>query len=117
MVSEAKSLFLAGIGAAAITYEKSSCIISSLVQKGKITVEEGRELSEELKRDIKCNAESTKEMINKKVEAVRPITKDELDLILNEMNFATKVEISMLSAKIEQLEKKVQQLEDKTKDQ
>lgn len=33
MVSDAKSIFLAGVGAAAMTYEKASEVIDSLVKK------------------------------------------------------------------------------------
>ena len=53
MVSDAKNIFLAGVGAAALTYEKATDVISQLVERGKLTLEEGKELSEELKRDVK----------------------------------------------------------------
>lgn len=115
MVNEAKNLFLAGIGAAAMTYEKSGKVISKLVERGRITVEEGKELSEELKRDIKGNVDCKKEKLYKKVDSVKPITKEELDDILEEMNYATKVEISILLAKIEALDNRVQELEEKNK--
>ena len=47
-----KKIFLAGIGAIAVTAEKSAEIVDGLVKKGEITVEQGKILNEELKRDV-----------------------------------------------------------------
>ncbi len=48
-----KNILLAGVGAVAITAEKSAEIIDALVKKGELTVEQGKVLNEELKRNIK----------------------------------------------------------------
>ena len=48
-----KKLLLIGIGAAAVTAEKSQQIVDELVKKGEITVEQGKELNQELKRNVK----------------------------------------------------------------
>ena len=45
-----KNIFLAGIGALAYTGEKGKEVIDQLVEKGEITLDQGRELNEELKR-------------------------------------------------------------------
>ena len=45
-----KNIFLAGIGALAYTGEKGKEIIDMLVEKGEITLEQGKELSDELQR-------------------------------------------------------------------
>ena len=45
-----KNIFLAGIGAMAYTGEKGKEIIDQLVDKGEITLDQGRELNEELRR-------------------------------------------------------------------
>lgn len=45
-----KTLFLAGVGAAAITAEKARALVGELVEKGRLTVEQGRVLNEELHR-------------------------------------------------------------------
>lgn len=45
-----RKMFLAGVGAAAITVEKSGEIINSLVEKGEVIVDQSRESSEEAKR-------------------------------------------------------------------
>lgn len=55
-----KKLGLAGIGAAAVTYEKSSELIDKLAKKGESTVEQGKELNQELKHNAKQTFESRK---------------------------------------------------------
>ena len=45
-----KNIFLAGIGAMAYTGEKGKEVIDQLVAKGEITLDQGRELNEELQR-------------------------------------------------------------------
>ena len=45
---ELKTLFLAGVGAAAVTAEKTKALVGDLVEKGRLTVEQGRVLNEEL---------------------------------------------------------------------
>ena len=47
-----RKIVLAGIGALATTYEKSSEILDELVKKGEITVEQGKALNTELKRKV-----------------------------------------------------------------
>ena len=53
MNNDIKNFFLAGLGSAAYTYEKATNLIDDFVQKGKLTLEEGKDLSEELKRTVK----------------------------------------------------------------
>lgn len=48
-----RKLILAGIGAAAVTKEKSESILRELVKKGELTVEQGKVLNEELKHSVK----------------------------------------------------------------
>ena len=96
MMNELKKLILAGLGSAAYTYEKASKLIDEMVQKGKLTMDEGKELSEELKRNVKD-----------KVEDVKPLTKDDMISILNQMNFATKDDLQNIKQKLDILEEKV----------
>ncbi|WML36460.1 phasin family protein [Clostridium sp. OS1-26] len=96
MMNELKNLFLAGLGSAAYTYEKASKLIDDMVQKGKLTMDEGKELSEELKRNIK-----------NKVEDVKPLTKDDLVSTLNQMNFVTKDDLQNIKQRLDMLEEKV----------
>ena len=50
---ELKKIFLAGVGAVAVTAEKSKEIVEELVKKGELTVEQGKVLNEELKQNVK----------------------------------------------------------------
>ena len=44
-----KNVILASIGAAALTVEKSSEVVDTLVKKGELTVEQGKAVNQELK--------------------------------------------------------------------
>lgn len=46
---EFKKIWLAGIGAMAITAEKAEEMVEKLIKKGEITIEQGKALNEELK--------------------------------------------------------------------
>ncbi|WP_406242967.1 phasin family protein [Tissierella carlieri] len=83
---------MAGIGTLALTYEKANEMVGTLVEKGKITVDQGKELNEELKRVIN-NKETTKN------------DKSDLKEILKELNLATKEDIANLELRINNLEK------------
>ena len=48
-----KKIFLAGVGAVAMTAESAKDIVDTLVEKGELTVEQGKVLNEELKHNIK----------------------------------------------------------------
>lgn len=50
--SALKTIVLAGIGGMAITVEESGKAIDTLVQKGKLTVEQGKIVNEELRRNV-----------------------------------------------------------------
>ena len=93
MVNELKNIILAGIGSAAYTYEKSGKIIDDFVAKGKLTIEEGKELSQELKRNIVT-----------KTDAIKPLTKEDLIGVLNSKNFVTKDDLTTINERIDKLE-------------
>ena len=48
-----KTIFLAGIGAVATGAEKGQEVVDKLVEKGELTVAQGKALNEELKRKAK----------------------------------------------------------------
>ena len=54
-------MLLAGVGAVAMSAEKANEIVGTLVEKGEITVEQGKELNQELKRTFDEKKESNKE--------------------------------------------------------
>lgn len=101
MSNEAKKIFLAGLGTAALTWEKAGDVINELIEKGKLSVDEGKELSQELKRNIEQKGAETKENIKQKMDDIKPLTKEGLKEILVEMNYATKADILELKRMIE----------------
>lgn len=66
LTEAAKKVLLAGVGAAALTVEKSSEIVDTLVKKGELTVEQGKALNQELKHDVEEKKKETDEPEEKK---------------------------------------------------
>ncbi len=89
-----KKLLLAGIGAVAVTAEKSKDLLEDLVEKGELTVEQGKALNEELKHNIK---KTVKENVNV---SVKPSSPEELDELLEKM---TPDQIEELKARLNAL--------------
>ncbi|SDB29822.1 phasin family protein [Eubacterium oxidoreducens] len=56
-----RKFFLAGVGAVATTAEKSQEIINDLVEKGELTVEQGKAMNEELKHKVTSRVNPTPE--------------------------------------------------------
>ena len=74
-----KKVLLAGIGAVAVTAEKSRELLDEMVKKGELTVEQGKVLNEELKHNIKKTVEENV----KNTEKADPV--EELDELLEKM--------------------------------
>ena len=70
-----KKIFLAGIGAVAVTAEKSKDLLDEMVEKGELTVEQGKVLNEELKHNVKKTVK----------EKVKPASAEELSDLLDKM--------------------------------
>lgn len=102
MMDDIKSIFLAGIGSAACTYEKASKLVDEMVAKGKLTINEGKELSEELKRTVKDKTDKVAE----KVSDAKPLTKEDMASLLKQMDFATKSDIAEIKERLSKLENK-----------
>ena len=47
-----RNLILAGIGTIAYTYEMAANMVDELVKRGELTVAQGKQLNEELKRSV-----------------------------------------------------------------
>lgn len=58
--NDLKKILLAGVGAVAVTAEKSEEIIRELIKKGELTVEQGRALNEEYKQKARQAAAERK---------------------------------------------------------
>lgn len=89
-----RKVFLAGVGAVASTAENAKELIDDLVQKGELTVAQGRMLNEELKYAAK---EKVKEHVS--VTVTRNYT-DAMDAV----DHMTEEELSALKEKIAQTE-------------
>ena len=97
-----KKVLLAGIGAVAVTGEKSKELLDEMVKKGELTVEQGKALNEELKLNIKS---TVKEKVNVKVKTSSP---EELDELLEKM---TPEQMALLKHRIDEMEKKQEEFE------
>ena len=97
-----KKVLLAGIGAVAVTGEKSKELLDEMVKKGELTVEQGKALNEELKHNIKS---TVKEKVNVKVKTSSP---EELDELLDKM---TPEQRALLKQRIDEMEKKQEEFE------
>ena len=111
MINELKKAILAGIGTAATAYEKTDSFIQDMVTKGKITVEDGKVLSEELKRDMEEKATQATSEIITKLDNMKPFTKEDFKAMFDEANKSTLEEINKLKERIAVLETKLNEEE------
>lgn len=88
-----KNVVYAGIGAAFLTKEKIEDLGKDLIEKGKMSQDEGKQFVDELLRKSEKAKDQLDLWINKRVE----------DRI-NQLNLATKDEIAELRRKIEELQ-------------
>ena len=72
-----KKFVLMGIGAAAMTVEKSQQMVDELVKKGELTVEQGKELNQELKRNVRKTIDEAAEKKEAEAEEKKEATLEE----------------------------------------
>lgn len=96
---ELKKIVLAGIGAVAVSAEKSKEIVDELIKKGEVTVEQGKILNEELKRKIN---EKTKEFKDENKED----KSDKVSEVLDELSKMSPEELEKVKAKLQDDEEK-----------
>ena len=73
-----KNIFLAGIGVLAYTGEKSKEVIDQLIAKGEITLDQGRELNEELQRKATETTSNLRDgALEARLKAMTPEQRDE----------------------------------------
>lgn len=87
-MNDLKKVLFAGIGLTAMTVDKADSFVKELVEKGRLTVEEGKELEQELKRQSK---EEAQEFLNK------------LDAKKSSVEYATKDDVKRLEEKLDAL--------------
>ncbi len=90
MFEQLKKLAMIGIGGTALAVEKVAEYVEDLVKQGKLTVDEGKKLTEEL--------------IRNKEKEVTEKGREEIEAILLEMNIAQRKDIEALETRIEDLE-------------
>ena len=76
-MNDLKKVLLAGIGLTAMTVDKADSFVKELVEKGRLTVEEGKELEQELKRQSKEEAQEFLNKFDAKKSSVEYATKDD----------------------------------------
>ncbi|RRD31159.1 hypothetical protein EII38_06605 [Streptococcus minor] len=77
-MDELKKVLLAGIGLTAMTYDKAEQFVKEMIDKGRLTIDEGKELQSELKRKSQAEAEGFLEQIKEKSQSLQYATKDDL---------------------------------------
>lgn len=97
-MNELKKVLLAGIGLTSMTLEKADTFVKDLVQKGRLTVDEGKELQTELKRKSRDQAEDLLTQLDVKTKPVQ---------------YATKADIAHLEEKLDALLTKAPNDDDK----
>ena len=77
-MDELKKVLLAGIGLTAMTYDKAEKFVKELMDKGRLTLDEGKELQSELKRKSQAEAEGLLGQIKEKSQSLKYATKEDL---------------------------------------
>ena len=96
-----KKLLLAGIGAAAVTAEKSKELLDEMVKKGELTVEQGKVLNEELKHNLK---KTVQENVHK---AEKQTSTEEVDDLLEKLSPAEQNEVVDEQRRIQRIQDKI----------
>lgn len=74
-----KDIFLAGVGAMALGGEKAKEVVDSLIEKGEITVEQGKEINQELTHKATQTATAARdEILKKHIESLSEEERNEL---------------------------------------
>ena len=101
-----KTVFLAGVGAIAVTGEKSKKVIDDLVKKGELTVEEGKILNEDLTKNFgeKLN-ERTKQVADRAGNLTRENIRTQIREMLVDLDKMTQDERDALRRKLDAADK------------
>ncbi|ALV21759.1 MULTISPECIES: phasin family protein [Carnobacterium] len=97
-MDEFKKIILAGIGGASVTYEKMEDTLNKLVVKGRLTVDQGKLLSQELVRK------------KKEKNSEEELSREDVQELLMAMNVAQRKDIEELEKKVDQLNETIDKL-------
>jgi len=95
MLNELKKAALVGVGGTALAVEKTVDQIDQLVDKGKLSVNEGKQLTRELVKRSDKNENITDQ------------DREQLEAMLIDMNVAQRKDIEELENKVDRLEEKL----------
>ncbi len=93
MLDAIHKMFLAGVGLAAMTKDKIDEHVKELVEKGKLTEKEGREIAEDMLKKSKQAKDDLEKQVEKQVQQT-----------LQTLQIASKEDVEKLEARIEKLE-------------
>jgi len=86
-------MFLAGVGLAAMTKDKIDEHVKELVEKGKLSEKEGREIADEMLKKSKQAKDDLEKQVEKQVQQT-----------LQALQIVSKEDVEKLTARIEKLE-------------
>ena len=96
MLDILKKTVLAGIGATVTTKERVESVLEDLVEKGKISTQEARDMAEKIAAEGKSEFEQA-----------RREASDAFSDMIRKANFATQNDLKALEARIEKLEAEI----------
>jgi len=99
LLSSARRVLLAGVGAVALAQDEAAEVVDRLVARGEIAEADGKKLIRDVLERRKKGAKKVEGELDKRVEDV-----------LDRMNIPTKAEIAALGEKISELAKKIDDL-------
>jgi len=101
-----KKLLMAGLGSMAYTYEKGAEIVEELIKKGELTINQGKELNQELKRRTSGDRAENRGKAEQVTEEHDGVVWDMLRDVLSGMDIVTKEDIKNLEERVKRLENK-----------
>ena len=103
MLTAARKVLLAGIGAMALAQEEIEDFVNRLVERGEIAEKDGRKLINDV-------MERRKSQVEDQVDKAEDTLDSRIERVLHRMNVPSKKDIDDLGAKISTLTKKVDEL-------
>lgn len=101
-----KKILLAGLGAVAVSVEKSKELVDKLARKGEITWEQGKELNEELTRRMKKTFEE-------KVAPIFEESKSKVESVVDSLRTMTREQLKAVKEQLEAMEKADEETRDR----
>lgn len=95
-----RKIFLAGVGAVALGAEKSQEVVSDLVKKGELTVEQGKTVNEELRQKFRdATDDASQAMLTAKLKAMS--SEERAVWVSNVQNIVSKLDAETVEVEVE----------------